>query len=36
MIFRDSAIENLQVLFGRFRHLNVRSNQQLDDLIAQV
>jgi len=35
-IFRDSAIENLQEFFGRFRHLNVRSNQELDDLVAQV
>ncbi len=35
-IFRDSAIENLQAFFDRFRHLNVRSNQQLDDLVNQV
>jgi hypothetical protein len=35
-IFRDSAVENLQAFFERFRHLNVRSHQQLDDLVNQV
>jgi hypothetical protein len=35
-IFRDSAIKNLQEFFDRFRHLNVRSNQQLDELVAQA
>jgi hypothetical protein len=35
-IFRDSAIEILQEFFGRFRHLNIRSNQQLDELVAQI
>jgi hypothetical protein len=34
-IFRDSAIENLQEFFGRFRQLNVRSNEQLDSLVSQ-
>jgi hypothetical protein len=34
-IFRDSAIENLQEFFGRFRQLNVRSNEQLDSLVNQ-
>lgn len=34
-IFRDSAIENLQTFFGRFRELNVRSNEQLDALVNQ-
>ena len=32
-IFRDSAIENLTEFLGRFRHLNVRSNEQLDCLV---
>ena len=35
-IFRDSAVENLQEFFGRFRHLNVRSSQQLDELVGQA
>lgn len=35
-IFRDSAIENLTEFFGRFRQLNVRSNEQLDQLVAQA
>ena len=35
-IFRDSVIENLQEFFGRFRTLNVRSNEQLDALVAQA
>jgi hypothetical protein len=35
-VFRDSAIENLDTFFERFRSLNVRSNQQLDDLVAQA
>jgi hypothetical protein len=34
-IFRDSAMENLQEFFERFRRLNVRSNDQLDDLVQQ-
>lgn len=34
-IFRDSAIGNLREFFERFRSLNVRSNQELDDLVAQ-
>ena len=25
-VFRDSAVENLQEFFSRFRHLNVRSS----------
>jgi hypothetical protein len=33
-IFRDSAIENLQLFFDRFRHLNIRSSQQLDELVT--
>lgn len=35
-VFRDSAIENLAEFFKRFRELNVRSNDQLDNLVAQV
>jgi len=35
-IFRDSAIENLREFFERFRHLNIRSNDQLEDLVAQA
>ena len=34
-IFRDSAVENLTEFFGRFRELNVRSNEQLDQLVAR-
>ena len=35
-VFRDSAIDNLCEFFERFRSLNVRSNQQLDELVAQA
>ncbi len=35
-VFRDTAIENLSEFFQRFRQLNVRSNQDLDDLVAQA
>ena len=35
-IFRDSAVENLREFFERFRQLNVRSNDQLDDLVGQA
>jgi hypothetical protein len=35
-IYRDSAVDNLTEYFERFRSLNVRSNQQLDDLVAQA
>lgn len=34
-IFRDSALTNMTEFFGRFRQLNIRSNDQLDDLVAQ-
>lgn len=34
-VFRDSAIDNLCNFFERFRTLNVRSNQQLDELVVQ-
>jgi hypothetical protein len=32
-IFRDSAVENLTEFFERFRQLNVRSSEQLDELV---
>ena len=35
-IFRDSAVENLAEFFQRFRELNVRSNEQLDGLVADA
>jgi hypothetical protein len=35
-VFRDSVVSNLDDFFGRFRSLNVRSNQQLDELVAQA
>ena len=35
-VFRDSAIDNLCDFFERFRSLIVRSNQQLDELVAQA
>jgi hypothetical protein len=35
-IFRDSAIDNLSEFFGRFRALNVRSNEALDALVQQA
>jgi molybdopterin converting factor small subunit len=35
-IFRDSAVDNLREFFERFRQLNVRSNDQLDELVAQA
>ena len=33
-IFRDSAVENLTQFFERFRELNVRSSEELDQLVA--
>ena len=35
-VFRDSAIENLTEFFQRFRELNVRSSEQLDQLVSQA
>ena len=35
-IFRDSAIENLTEFFTRFRRLNIRSHQELDDVVSQA
>jgi hypothetical protein len=34
--FRDSAVSNLTEFFERFRQLNVRSNEQLDQLVADA
>ena len=34
-VFRNSSLNNLTSFFGRFRELNVRSNQQLDQLVDQ-
>jgi hypothetical protein len=35
-IFRDSAVDNMAQFFERFRHLDIRSSQQLDDLVTQA
>ena len=35
-VFRDSAIENLREFFERFRHLNVRSSPELDQLVERA
>ncbi|MGA2619397.1 MAG: hypothetical protein ABSF26_17455 [Thermoguttaceae bacterium] len=35
-VFRDSVIGNLTEFFDRFRQLNVRSNEQLDHLVADA
>jgi hypothetical protein len=35
-VFRDSAINNLSEFFERFKTLNVRSNEDLDNLVAQA
>ena len=35
-IFRDSVVTNLGEFFERFRQLNVRSNEDLDGLVAQA
>ena len=35
-MFRDSAVDNLWDFFERFRSLNVRSNQQLDELVSRA
>ena len=34
-IFRDTAVGNLHDFFERFRILNIRSNEQLDNLVEQ-
>jgi hypothetical protein len=35
-VFRDSAVTNLTEFFERFRTLNVRSNEQLDELVGRA
>jgi hypothetical protein len=35
-VFRNSAVENLTEFFQRFRALNVRSSEQLDQLVGQA
>lgn len=35
-VFRDSALNNLRDFFERFRELNVRSSDQLDQLVDQA
>lgn len=35
-IFRDTAVTNLSEFFARFRTLNVRSNEQLDELVQRA
>jgi HEPN domain-containing protein len=35
-VFRDTAVTNLMDFFEKFRHLNVRSNAQLDELVEQA
>jgi hypothetical protein len=35
-VFKDSTVENLTDFFQRFRQLNVRSSEQLDNLVADA
>ncbi|MBC8351001.1 MAG: hypothetical protein H8E66_03390 [Planctomycetes bacterium] len=35
-VFRDSAVGNLAQFFERFHQLNIRSNDQLDELVEQA
>ena len=35
-VFRDSAVENLTEFFQRFRELNVRSSEQLDQIVGDA
>ncbi len=35
-VFRDSAVDNLEEFFDRFRRLNVRSSEQLDELVQRA
>lgn len=35
-VFRDTAITNLTEFFERFKHLNIHSNDQLDELVTQA
>ncbi len=34
--FRDTSVTNLTDFFERFRRLNVRSNEQLDELVQRA
>ena len=35
-VFRDTAVTNLTEFFDRFRSLNIRSNEQLDELVEHA
>ena len=35
-VFRDTAVTNLTEFFERFRHLNIRTNEQLDALVENA
>jgi hypothetical protein len=35
-VFRDSAVENLREFFQRFGHLSIRSNAELENLVARA
>ena len=35
-VFRDSAVTNMTEFFGRFRQLNISSNDQLDELVTNT
>jgi len=35
-VFRDSAVTNMTEFFERFRSLNIRSNEQLDELVGNA
>jgi hypothetical protein len=35
-VFRDTAVTNLREFFERFRQLNIRSNEELDQLVEQA
>ena len=35
-VFRDTAVTNLTEFFDRFRSLNIRSNEQLDELVENA
>ena len=35
-VFRNTAVTNLPQFFERFRSLNVRSNDQLDELVGRA
>jgi hypothetical protein len=35
-VFRDTAITNLTEFFERFQRLNIRSNEELEELVEQA